>query len=264
MSALQTPAVLLAVDLGNTKVRFGFYQAGVKIADLSVSARTHRLADEYVLLLEEFCSRQGIDRVEGSILASVVPSLTPILTAALERCTGRAPMLVGHGIRTGLDIRTDYQAELGADIVANAVGARAKLEPPFAVIDLGTATTISLVDRADRFQGVAILPGLSASARALAESCAGLPEISIAPPRALLCKNPADSLAGGLVYGFASMVDGMIGRIQREYGLDQLALIACGGSAGKVIPHCTEQITLDPDLTLDGLCRLWELNKKRK
>ncbi len=257
----ETAPVILAVDIGNTKVRFGCYREGRKLADLSVSARTHRLSDEYALMLQEFFRGSGVD---GCIIASVVPRLTGVLSDAVRSAFGCTPLFVGHGIRTGLDIRTDHQAELGADIVANAVGARAKLTPPFAVIDLGTATTLAVVDGADRLVGVSIMPGLSASARALAESCAGLSEINIAPPKALLGKNTPDALLGGLVYGFASMVDGMIDRARRELDLPALALIACGGSAAKVIPYCREQIALDPDLTLDGLCRLWELNQKKR
>lgn len=258
--------MIAAIDVGNSNLRVGLYKAGVKKTVFSISAAVRRTADELALLILQFLAQRGLNAaaVEGSVVSSVSPAYTPVVCEAARLCFGKAPLTVGHGIRTGLDIRTEKQAELGSDIVANAVGARAKCTSPFVVADLGTATTVSLVDKEDCFQGVAILPGLAASAHTLAQSCANLPEISITEPKALLGKNTNDSLVGGLVFGFAAMIDGMIDRILAEYGVENLALFACGGAAGLVIPRCRHKITLSPDLTLDGLVRLYEMNRSPK
>lgn len=265
--------MILTADIGNSHIRFAFFDSvrdSAARAELALSARTERTWNELAASLTSFVQSHALSPVEGAVIGSVVPSLTPLVTDAINCALSPAgTVTVKHGLKTGLDIRTDYQTELGADIVANAVGARTLVKPPFAVIDLGTATTLSLVDEKDCFRGVAIMPGLSSSARALASDCAALPQISVDGGQAdkpLLGKNTADSLTSGLIVGIASMVDGMLQRVGEEYDLeDTPAAVICGGGAHAVFP-CLRQgkrRILCPELTSLGLLRLWELNHRR-
>lgn len=276
--------MIVTADIGNSHVRFAFFESvrdRAPRALLTVSSRTDRTRDELAATIAAFAERNGIatgrnaDSVDGCVIGSVVPALTALVAGAIaDALSPASTVTVRHGLKTGLDIRTDYQTELGADIVANAVGARSLVKPPFAVVDLGTATTLSLVDEKDCFRGVAIMPGLSSSARALAAECAALPHISVDSAggaqthtdKPLLGKNTADSLASGLIVGIASMVDGMLLRVGEEYDCaDALTTVVCGGGADTVFPYLRQgkHMLLCPELTSLGLLRLWELNSRR-
>lgn len=264
--------MILTTDIGNSHIRFAFFdgvRAASPCASLALSSRSGRTRDEFAMTLAAFVQSHGIGAAEGAVVASVVPALTSVVIGAISDVFPSADIVtVRHGLRTGLDIRTDYQSELGADIVANAVGARRLVTPPFAVVDLGTATTLSLVDGSDRFRGVAIMPGLSSSSRALAAECSALSQISIdtdIADKPLLGKNTFDSLASGLISGIAAMIDGMICRVGEEYDCaDALTVIICGGGAEAVFPHLRtkQRMLLRPNLTSLGLLRLWELNRR--
>lgn len=264
--------MILTADIGNSHIRFAFFD-GVHSASaremLTVSSRSGRTSDELAMALCEFARSRDLRQADSAIVGSVVPALTPTVTGAVAGAFDISDMItVKPGLRTGLDIRTDYQAELGADIVADAVAAHTLVRPPFAVVDLGTATTLSFVDSGDRFCGVAIMPGLASSSRALAAECAALPPVSVDAgftDKPLLGKNTADSLTSGLIGGIASMVGGMLCRVGEEYGCgDSLSAVICGGGAEAVFPHLRTKRTpvLRPDLTSLGLLRLWELNHR--
>lgn len=257
--------MICAVDLGNTALKCAFYENGRKKAAFSLAA-TRRTADEWALLFQCFCERNTLSPalVEGVVLASVAAPLTGAVTLALTEVFGKTPLTVGPGIKTGLDIRTDRQAELGADIVANAVGARGRFAPPFIVVDFGTATTLSAVDEQGIFRGVAILPGVASAAGTLARTCANLPEIEPGMPTALLGKNTQDSLNGGLTFGFAAMADALVDRAEKETGIHGATLLACGGAAEHILPLCEKSFLHCPDLTLEGLVRLYDMNRQRK
>ncbi len=257
--------MIITADLGNTALKIASFEKGVYTGGFSVSA-LRRTEDEWSLLLASHCAAASMvpTRAEGAILGSVVPHLTQPVKAALARLTGKEPLTVEHGIKTGLDIRTDHQAELGADIVANAVAARALVPPPFIVVDFGTATTVSAVDETGVFRGVAILPGMGSAAGDLARTCANLPEIVPGDPESLLGKNTRDSLNGGLTFGFAAMADALTERVLREIGAESAALIATGGAGEKILPLCKKKFTYDPHLTSRGLYRLFEINRVRK
>lgn len=258
--------MILAVDIGNTGISVGLYRqsTGSPAALLRLSANPPRTADEYVLYLRAFLTEKGIgaDQIEGCVLSSVVPKLNGAVGDAVRAVTGCRLLWVGHGVKTGLDIRVDHHTELGSDIVANAVAASERLTKPFAVIDLGTATTVSAVNRAGELTGVMIIPGVQTSADAMAQACAALPSFSMKAPREMLGKNTADSMASGCIYGAAAMIDGILARLREELG-DDLAVIACGGMADTVIPHTLTKIDIAHHLTLDGLARIWALNQKR-
>ena len=257
--------MIVVADIGNSRVHIGFYRDGNKITSMHCSSLA-RTEDEWVMMTEHFCARNGLrpEEAEGSVIGSVVPSLTGAVTRAFTRLfSARSPLIVGHGIRTGLDIRTDRQSELGADIVANAIAARAKFQPPFIIADFGTATTFSAVDGEDRFRGVSIFPGLTGAAQNLRETCAYLPEVPLLAPRELLGKNTEDAVSGGLINGFAALAEGMMDRIAEEYGFSDPVRIVCGGAAPAVLSACKAPVQYLPDLTLDGLARLYEINRKK-
>lgn len=262
--------MILAIDAGNTRIGAGVYPkgGGPMRAGFCLSAALPRTADEYARDLRSFLDARGIDpkEIAGCVISSVVPRLDrPIGDALAEILPACRPLWVGHGVKTGLDIRIDHHTELGSDIVANAVAASERLERPFAVIDLGTATTVTAVNRTGELIGVMIIPGVQSSADALAQSCAELPMISLVAPESLLGKNTADSMASGCIYGAAAMIDGILARLREQLG-DDLSVIACGGMAERVIPftHTKEPIPIAPNLTLDGLAAIWRLNQRRR
>ena len=258
--------MIAAAEIGNSRVHAALYEGETQLASFCWATNRKTTEDEWTLALTRFCADRGIDpkSAEGGVIGSVVPGLTPVLCGAFQRVFGKRPRTVGHGIRTGLDIRTERQAELGADIAANAVGARGKSAGPLIVADLGTATTVFAVDENDRFLGVSILPGLYASADALADTCDNLPRVALTAPKGLLGKTTADSVAGGLICGFAALLDGVVDRITEEYGFTAPALFLCGGGAKPVLPHCRRPFRYEPDLTLDGLARLYALNRPKE
>ncbi len=261
--------MILTVDIGNSNIRFGYFDGDRITGEFTLSSRNYRTTDEMTLAIRMFTEQTGLRNVklEGASLSSVVPKLTEKVGSAIDTLYGCRPVVVGHGVKTGLDIRTDNQSEVGADIVSNAVGAGTLFAPPYIIIDLGTATTVSLVDKDNCLRGVAILPGVKTSLRTLSENCANLTEIDLEATGeknlGILGKNTPDSISCGILYGFSSMIDGVISKIRDEYGLDRnVTAVACGGSAEYIIPFCNEKIISRRDLTLRGLHRIWELNKK--
>ena len=254
--------MILTLDLGNTALKCALFDGKKAVASFALSS-VRRTADEWALSLSEHLKSRDLPRaaVDGAILGSVVPYLTDPLSDAVASLFGKAPLTVGPGIKTGLDIRTERQSELGADIVANAVGARVRFKTPFVVVDFGTATTVSAVDGAGVFRGVAILPGVGSAAAALARTCANLPEITPGEPASLLGKNTRDSLNGGLTWGFAVMADALVDRVVRETGISDPALIATGGAAGRILPLCEKKFNHRPALTSEGLLELYEINR---
>ena len=257
--------MILTADLGNSALKLAAFEGESCLCLFSLSARRHTV-DEWHLLMKQHFAAAGIcpENAFGAVLGSVAPHLTESVKAALVRLCGKEPLVIGAGVKTGLDIRTDHQAELGADIVANAVAARQRVLPPFIVADFGTATTVSAVDENGVFRGVAILPGVGSAARDLARTCANLPEIIPGDPVSLLGKNTRDSLNGGLCFGFAAMADALTDRVKAEIGADSAALIATGFAAERILPLCKNPFTYVPRLTSEGLARLYELNRVRK
>ena len=257
--------MLFAADIGNSCVSFGVFDAtGRLVMQSKVDAVKTKSADEYAILFREILSLYRIEVAEitDAILSSVVPPLTCAIRLAIGRLFGVSPMEVGAGIKTGLNIKIDMQTQLGADLVANAVAALAMHTSPLVVLDLGTATTLTVIDKQGALNGVIIAPGVQVSFNALAEYGSELPDISVAPPRRLIGKNTQDSVRSGVIYGHAAMVDGLIARIREELGADELTVIASGGLASEILPYCREKAVLSPDLTLHGLYHIREKNRK--
>ncbi len=255
--------MILAFDIGNTNIVIGGFQ-GEKTAFLTrVSTDLARTEMEYAVLLKNLLELYHVDlaSIEGSIVSSVVPPLNNIFIRVLTLLSGKSPLVVGPGIKTGLNIASGDPRELGADLVVAAVAALQKYPKPQIILDLGTATTFSVLDRNGVFRGVVIYPGVKVSFDALTSRTAQLPSISFDEPRQVIGTTSVDSMQSGLIYGNAAMLDGLIERIEGELG-EPCTVIATGGLSSKIIPHCRREILLDEDLLLDGLRILYEKNQK--
>lgn len=257
--------MVLAIDIGNTSINFGFYENDVICSHSRISSLPHKCSDEYVMFLNTFCMQKNIGKTEviGCVISSVVPPLTEQIKQAAEEVFSCKSLVITHGVKTGLNIRIDNQTQLGSDIVANTVAAANVLQKPFVVIDLGTATTVSAVNSSGELFGVIIMPGVRLAVNALSASAAELPIISLVAPKTLMGKNTKDSMLSGSIYGTAAMIDGIIERLKEELETDNLNIISCGGLAKDIIPFCRHRISINPHLTLDGLIQLYKLNQRK-
>lgn len=257
--------MILAVDIGNTNIVVGGYEEEKLRFSVRLSTAPSRTSCEYAAMLENILGFYRVDfpAVEGAIVSSVVPPLSTALCQALRLlCPKADPMLVGAGMKTGLNIRIDNPKELGADLLAAAVGAMVKYPLPAIVADLGTATKLMVVDENRCFLGGAILAGVNISLRALSSNTAQLPFISLdSPVKQVIGTNTVDCMKSGTVLGAASMLDGMIQRYQEALGREA-TVVACGGIAPAIVPHCRARIILDDSLVLDGLLDLYKKNRK--
>ena len=257
--------MLLAIDIGNSSIDLGVFDADGKLCVTSkISSLCPRSPDEYAVLTDGILRLNHIDRsdITYCILCSVVPSLTAPVREAVTRLTGILPPEVGPGMKTGLRIHVDDPTQLGADLVANAVAALAVLPPPFVVIDVGSATTFTVVDEKGSLEGVIIAPGVRMSLHALSTDAAKLSDVSLVPPRQLIARNTRDSMNAGVLYGHAMMIDGMLYGIAREMKLASVPGILTGGLAGVVLPCCTHSMLHKPELTLTGLLEIYRKNRK--
>lgn len=255
--------MILAIDTGNTNTVLGCLENHKLLFTLRVRSDREKTADEYALLLDGLLRHKGVEpkELEGGILSSVVPELKTVLLTAMEQLTGKEFLSVGPGIKTGLDIRMDHPAQLGADLVVDAVASLAKYKPPLAVFDMGTATTLSVIDREGRYLGGMIIPGLRLSVDALSARAAQLPYIHLGSPERLIGSNTVDCMQSGAIYGNAAMLDGLIDRVEEELG-EPVTAVATGGLIGTVLPFCKREIHFEPDLLLEGLDLLYWKAKK--
>lgn len=260
-----SPMVFTA-DLSNSGITLAaFRDNGDLIFRSDISADKSRSEDEYFILLKNIFSLYDVnkDSAEGAIISSVVPPLTSAFRNAVGRLLGCKPLLVGPGVKTGLDIKIDHHSELGSDLVANTVAASAVYKTPFVIIDLDTATTFTAVNRNGELCGVIILPGIRPSIDALSSSAAELPYISIETPKALLGTNTVDSMNSGIVYGTASMLDGLIDRLLIEFDTTDINIIVTGELAAHLIPYCKHKLNHEPNLVLHGLYMIYKRNRKK-
>lgn len=251
--------MILTIDIGNTNICVGAFEKDKLKFCARMSTDKKKLTDEYAIDLKDiFALYEQTARVEGAIISSVVPSLTKSVSVAIELVFGVTPLIVGPGIKTGMNIKIDNPAQLGSDILTDDMAAYAKYEAPIMVIDMGTASTISVVDKGGVILGGAIMPGVRLSLNALSATAAQLPEISLDDPGDIIGKNTIDSMKSGVIYGAASMVDGMIDRIEKKMG--RVTVVATGGLSGSIIHHCSHEIHYEPDLQMNGLYLLYKKN----
>ncbi len=255
--------MVLTTDIGNSNIVLGVFEGDDLRLTLRIKTDATRTQDEYAINFNSMLKINGIDikDIDGAIVSSVVPNLTLPVARATERLLGKKPMILGPGVRTGLDIRIDDPSQLGSDIVADAVAAVHCYGAPAIVIDMGTATTVSAIGKNGEFLGGAIAPGLRISLGALAQSAAQLSQISIESPDKAIGTNTTDSLKSGMVLGFASMLDGLCGKFEKEIGAP-CKVIATGGLSELVVSNCERKVIHDRDLLVKGLLLIYRKNAK--
>lgn len=253
--------MIFAIDIGNTNIVIGCME-GDKISFIErMSTDVLKTELEYAVSFKTVMELYNIQAKDlgGSIISSVVPQLTSIIKSSLQKLTNIEPIVVGPGVKTGLNILLENPAQLGSDLVIGAVAGIHKYGAPLIIIDMGTATTISVIDEKKNFLGGPIIPGAIVSLNSLVTETSQLPRITLEPPKNVIGRSTIDSMKSGLIYGQASCLDGMIDRIEEELG-QKAIVIATGGLAKVVIPCCKNKITLDDSLLLDGLKIIYEKN----
>ena len=256
--------MLLAVDVGNSTISVGLFDREKTLRmHASLNTDSRKTADQISVDFMNLFTLHQVDSttITGAILCSVVPPLNFMMEKALTRLLGRPPMVVGPGVRTGLNIRLTVQTQVGADIVADAVAALEKFTPPIITIDMGTATTIGVISEGRTYEGGLLLPGVNVSLEALSRRAAQLPDISLQHPKSLIGKNTEDCMRSGIVYGTAGMLDGIIDRIREEFPGREVSVVATGGNAPVIVRYCRNQVTYDKFLLMDGLWTIYQKNR---
>lgn len=253
--------MILTVDIGNSNIVLGVFDGEELKLTLRIKTDATRTSDEYAINLNSMLRINNIkiSDIDGAIISSVVPNLSMPVSDAVEMLIGKAPVIVGPGVKTGLDIRIDNPSQLGSDIVVDAVSAIHSYGAPVIVIDMGTATTFSAVGKGGEFLGGAITPGIGISMNALAQNAAQISQINIDNPKKAIGTNTTDSLKSGIVLGYASMLDGMIERFENEIGAP-CSVVATGGLSGLIVSHCKRKITHDKNLLIKGLLLIYNKN----
>lgn len=258
--------MLMALSIENSQIFLGVFAGDKLLFNAQVATNRDQTDDEYAILLQGVLSMHQINRqsFSGAIVASVVRPLTAVIIRAIQKLTGIVPLLLGPGIKTGLNIRTDIPSQVGADIVANAVAAMQMAKVPLIVLAFGTATTLTGLSAAGELTGVLIYPGVRASLDSLSSQTADLPSIAPDKPKSVLGKNTIDAMVSGIIYGNAAMVDGLLDRIAAEWNTKSLTVIATGQLAETIIPYCRSRHDLcyEPNLTLLGLKHIYRLNSR--
>ena len=254
--------MLLTIDIGNTNITLGLYDEDVLKVTARLATDQRKTADEYAIDIKDVLSLHGeeVSEVEDCIISSVVPTVGASVSSAVALLCDTVPLVLGPGIKTGLNIKIDNPAQLGADLVAGAVGAIAEYTLPCIVIDMGTATTISVINSQGQFLGGAIAAGVRLTLKALSENTSQLPSINISAPDAVIGSNTVDCMRSGLVFGTAAMIDGMIEKITEQLG-ETPTIVATGGLSKEIIAHCKSDIIYNENLLLEGLREIYERNK---
>ncbi|MGN0365564.1 MAG: type III pantothenate kinase [Suilimivivens sp.] len=256
--------MILVVDVGNTNITFGVYAGKELKTTFRIMSKQPRTSDEYGISLRELLRTNDIDHkdIEGTIIASVVPNIMHALIGAITRYIGKAPLIVGPGVKTGIKIVTENPREIGPDRIVDAVAAYEIYGGPVLVLDFGTATTYDLVTEDGCFTAGITAPGIRISAKALWEDTAKLPEVEIKKPKSILAQETISSMQAGLVYGQIGQTEYIINQVKKESGYENLKVVATGG-LGSIIADETDAIQIyDRGLTLEGLRIIYEKNKK--
>ena len=253
--------MILAVDIGNSNIVIG----GVEGMDIQFEARLRtdatKTSDEYCIDLKMILEVYHVDaaRLEGTIISSVVPQVLNSMRTAVMKLTGHTPLIVGPGLKTGLNIKIDNPAQTGADLVVGSVAALREHKAPIIVIDMGTATTVTVLDETGAFVGGSICPGVKISLDALTDRTALLPGLQLDQPKRAIGRNTIDCMRSGIMLGTACMLDGLVERMEEELG-SKATVVATGGIAKFIIPMCRTPIIYDKDLLLKGLTILYREN----
>ena len=255
--------MILAFDVGNTNIVIGTIEDGIIENIVRVHTDPQYTSAEYGIQLRQLTDFYDIDpkRIEGAIICSVVPAVTDALRDAVVRLTGKECIVVGPGIRTGMNVRIDDPSTLAGDLAVGSVAAIAFYGTPIITLDMDTATTLSVVDDRNCYRGGVIIPGVSLGLQALSDRTSLLPQISLTVPKKVIGTNTADAMRSGAVYATAAMIDGMIERVEEELG-QHCQVVATGNLCTTIIPLCRREIICDENLLLKGLWVLYQKNRK--
>lgn len=255
--------MLLAIDIGNTNLVIGCIENDKILFKARIATDRLRTSDQYGVEIKNMLEAYGvqIQDIDDCIISSVVPPVFHSVRTGVIKVIGKQPMVVGPGLKTGLSIHVDVPSQVGSDRIVIAVAALAEYKAPLILMDLGTATTIDIVEPENKYLGGVIFPGVKISLDALTSRAAQLPAISLDRPKHVIGKNTVDCMRSGMLYGTASMIDGLIDRIEEELGHSS-TIIATGGMAQFITPLCKRKIILEKDLLLKGLNIIYKKNKK--
>ncbi|MDD5939438.1 MAG: type III pantothenate kinase [Lachnospiraceae bacterium] len=256
--------MILAIDTGNTHTVIGCINDKNEVTQtVQISTDVTGTAYEYAVKIREIFNIIALDphSFDGTIISSVVPQVTLVLAKAIRLVTGCEPLIVGAGVKTGLNIKLDDPGTIAGDLVATAVAAKEEYPLPCIIIDMGTATTITVIDRDGSYIGGCIMPGTGISLDALTKETSLLPSIDFLPPKKVIGTNTVDCMKGGIVFGSAGALDGVLTRYIDELG-DVGSIVATGGMGHIIAPYCTHDITIDNHLLLKGLGYIYKKNKE--
>ncbi len=256
--------MILAVDIGNSNIVIGGIEEMEILFEARLRTDSTKTSDEYCIDLKMILEVYGVQssQVEGAIISSVVPQVMNSMKTALKKLTGHTALVVGPGLKTGLNIKIENPAQTGADLVVGSVAALREHKAPIIVIDMGTATTVTVIDETGAFIGGSICPGVKISLDALTERTALLPGLQLDQPKRAIGKNTIDCMRSGIMLGNACMLDGLIERFEEEIG-SKATVVATGGIAKFIIPMCRTPIIYDKDLLLKGLAILYRDNTRK-
>lgn len=255
--------MILTVDIGNSNIVLGGVQGDDIVFEARIRTEATKTSDQYCVDLKILLDVYKVnpEDIEGCIISSVVPQVLNSFQTAIKKLTGKIPLVVGPGIKTGLDIRLENPGQTGADLVVADVAALREHKPPLIVIDMGTATTMSVLDANGAHIGGCIIPGVRISLDALTDRTALLPGLQLDQPKRAIGRNTIDAMRSGIMIGTACMLDGMIARMEAELGC-RTTVIATGGVSKFIVPLCKTPIIYDKDLLIKGLVALYRDNKK--
>ena len=255
--------MILAVDIGNSNIVIGGIEEMEILFEARLRTDSTKTSDEYCIDLKMILEVYGVQssQVEGAIISSVVPQVMNSMKTALKKLTGHTALVVGPGLKTGLNIKIENPAQTGADLVVGSVAALREHKAPIIVIDMGTATTVTVIDETGAFIGGSICPGVKISLDALTDRTALLPGLQLDQPKRAIGKNTIECMRSGIMLGNACMLDGLIQRFEEEIG-SKATVVATGGIAKFIIPMCRTPIIYDKDLLLKGLAILYRDNTR--
>lgn len=254
--------MILAIDVGNTNIVVGCIDEEKTYFIERLSTVKTKTEAEYAIDIKTILEIHGLHsgEIEGAIISSVVPQITRVVKEAAEKIVRKDVLVVGPGVKNGLNILTDNPAQLGSDLVVDAVAAIAEYPAPMIVFDLGTANTVSVIDGKKNYLGGMIYPGINTSLNALTANASQLQGISLDAPKRVIGRNTIDCMKSGVIYSNAASLDGIVDRIEEEMG-EKMTVIATGGLARTVVPFCKKEVIIDTDLLIKGLLIIYKKNK---